>query len=184
MTNPARLLRLLWPLVPIGALAFVVWTAGVRIERVEFVTRTAQEGATVDARSPTGWADGKRWLIVPEHNNPTYQWIEETQLMLARHGWRIRRIAYENSPIGRDVQSASPYRWWLVAVGSLRAPAPAIPLPSRSSGPPSTPIPCSRPSFWSAEPFSSEGALASPRPASSPSAWPRSFPCPRPTCRA
>ena len=105
MKNPARFLRNLWPLAPLGALAFVLWTSQVRRERVEFVTRTAQEGAAVDARTATGWADGKRWLIVPEHNNPTYQWIEETQLMLARHEWRIRRIAYENSPIGRDVQA-------------------------------------------------------------------------------
>lgn len=119
MTNPGRLLRMLWPAVPIGALGFILWATWVRIERVEFVTRTAQEGAAVDARSPTGWAGGKRWLIVPEHNNPTYQWIEETEQMLAAHDWRIRRIAYENSPIGRDVQSASPYRWWLVAVGWL-----------------------------------------------------------------
>jgi hypothetical protein len=128
MTNPARLLRLLWPVVPIGALGFIVWTARVRIERVEFVTRTAQEGATVDARSPTGWADGRRWLIVPEHNNPTFQWIEETQLMLARRAWRIRRIPYENSPIGRDVGSASPYRWWLVAVGWLESACTGHPL--------------------------------------------------------
>ena len=119
MKNPAQFPRMLWLLVPIGALGFILWASWVRIERVDFVTRMAEEGATVDARSPTGWADGKRWLIVPEHNNPTYQWIEETQQMLARHEWRLRRIAYENSPIGRDVQSASPYRWWLVAVGWL-----------------------------------------------------------------
>jgi hypothetical protein len=128
MKLPARLPRLTWLLLPFGALVFIAWTSWARIRRVEFVTQAAQEGAAVDARSPTGWADGRRWLIVPEHHNPTYQWIEETQLMLAAHRWRIRRIAYENAPIGRDVHSASPYRWWLVAVAGLERAVSGHPL--------------------------------------------------------
>jgi len=111
-----------WILAAACALGFVAWGDYVRLQRVEFVTRVAQEGAGADARSPTGYVDGKRWLIVPEHNNPTYQWIQETQLMLARGDWRVRRIDYENAPFGRDVHAASPYRWWLVAVaGADRA---------------------------------------------------------------
>jgi len=83
---------------------------------VEFVSGVARDGAVVDASSPSGYADGKRWLIVPEHNNPTYQWIEETQLMAARGDWRVRFVDYENAPTGREVHTASPYRWWLVLV--------------------------------------------------------------------
>ena len=90
-----------------------MWTNYGRMQRVEYVTNTDRENAVVDATSPTGYAGGKRWLIVPEHNNRSYQWIAETQQMLARGEWRVRHIDYENAPVGRAVHSASPYRWWL-----------------------------------------------------------------------
>jgi|CZKI01.1.fsa_nt_gi hypothetical protein len=101
-------------LAPVCALAFTLWADRVRLQRVEFISKAATKDALVDPYSPTGYADGKRWLIVPEHDNPTYQWIEETQLMLARGDWRVRSVGYENAPFGRGVHSASPYRWWLV----------------------------------------------------------------------
>ena len=56
---------------------------------------------------------------MPEHDNATYQWIEETQLMLARGDWRVRSVDYENAPFGRREYSASPYRWWLAALAWL-----------------------------------------------------------------
>lgn len=105
-----------WIIIPVCAFAFIAWTDLSRIRRVEFVSNVASEDARVDARSPTGYADGKRWLIIPEHNNPSYQWIEETQVMLARGDWRVRFVDYENAPFGREVHAASPYRWWLVLV--------------------------------------------------------------------
>lgn len=90
-----------------------------RIARVNRVSHTAvAEEPAVDPASPTGYAHGKRWLIVPEHHNPTYQWIAETQQMLARGDWRVRQIDYENAPNGREVHAATPYRWWLVLVAS------------------------------------------------------------------
>jgi hypothetical protein len=101
------------------ALAFTLWADYVRMKRVEYVSSGGGEDARHDPHSPTGYADGKRWLIVPEHDNPTYQWIEETQLMLAGGDWRVRRVDYENAPFGREVHSASPYRWWLVLVARL-----------------------------------------------------------------
>ena len=103
-------------IVPACAFAFIAWADLARVKRVEFVSKVASEEARPDAGSPTGYADTKRWLIVPEHNNPTYQWIEETQLMLARGDWRVRSVNYENAPFGRKVHSSSPYRWWLVLV--------------------------------------------------------------------
>ncbi len=33
--------------------------------------------------------------------------------MLARGEWRIRKVDYDNAPVGREVISPSPYRWWL-----------------------------------------------------------------------
>lgn len=85
---------------------------------MEYVTNTDREEAVVDASSPTGYAGGKRWLIVPEHNNRGYQWIAETQQMLAQNEWRIRHVDYENAPVGREVHSASLYRWWLGLIAS------------------------------------------------------------------
>jgi hypothetical protein len=100
-------------IIPLCAVGFLVWTNYERARRVDYVTNTDSEDAAVDATSPTGYADGKRWLIVPEHNNRSYQWIAETQQMLARREWRMRHVDYDNAPFGREVHSASLYRWWL-----------------------------------------------------------------------
>ncbi|MEO7412696.1 MAG: hypothetical protein ABIZ81_05005, partial [Opitutaceae bacterium] len=106
-------------IAPLCACGFLVWTNIERARRVDAVTNTDREGAVADAASPTGYADGKRWLIVPEHNNRSYQWISETQQMLARDEWRLRHVDYENAPFGREVHAASPYRWWLGLVAWL-----------------------------------------------------------------
>jgi hypothetical protein len=118
MKIPSRFSPYAWALVLslAGAVALTAWLDCARIRRVEFVSKQASDDAKFDRKSPSGYADGKRWLIVPEHNNPTYQWIEETQLMAARGDWRVRYIDYENAPFGRETYSASPYRWWLVLV--------------------------------------------------------------------
>jgi hypothetical protein len=102
-----------WWLALLCAGGFLTWGNIQRGERVNHVTATDQEGAVIDADSPTGYAGGKRWLIVPEHNHRSYQWIAETQQMLARGEWRVRHVDYENAPHGRPVYTASPYRWWL-----------------------------------------------------------------------
>jgi hypothetical protein len=119
MSFTPRLPKRAWLLIPICAVVFMGLVDHLRLHHVKFVSNVANEEARVDASSPTGYADGKRWLIVPEHNNPTYQWIEETQLMLARGDWRVRTADYENSPFGREVFAASPYRWWLAFLGWL-----------------------------------------------------------------
>jgi hypothetical protein len=117
MSILSRLRPRAWLLVPLGAIAFLAWADFRRVARVEFVTNLAQEDARPDLSSPTGYTGGRRWLIVPEHNNPTFQWIEETQQMLARGDWRVRYVYNENAPIGREVHSASPYHWWLAVLG-------------------------------------------------------------------
>jgi len=116
MSILTRLPSRAWVLAPVCALAFILWSDGVRLRHVEAVSSLAGEEARIDPASPTGYADGKRWLIAPGHHNPTYQWVEETQLMLARGDWRVRSVDYENAPFGREVHVASPYRWWLVGV--------------------------------------------------------------------
>jgi hypothetical protein len=119
MRSSFPLPRRTWLLIPACCLAFMAWSDHIRLHHVKFVTNVAKEEARIDAASPTGYADGKRWLIVPEHNNPTYQWIEETQVMIAKGEWRIRSVDYENAPYGREVHAASPYRWWLAFLAWL-----------------------------------------------------------------
>lgn len=102
-----------WIFILLCAAGFLAWTNYRRIQRVEYVTNTDRNDAVADPASPTGYAGGKRWLIVPEHNNRSYQWITETQQMLAQGEWRVRHVDYDNAPFGREVHAASPYRWWL-----------------------------------------------------------------------
>ncbi|AOS44318.1 hypothetical protein Verru16b_01379 [Lacunisphaera limnophila] len=102
-----------WLLTMLGAGGLLLWCTVQRVQRVETVTHTDHEAALVDDTTPTGYAGGKRWLLVPEGHDRSYQWIAETQQMLATKEWRIRHIDTENAPFGREVHAASPYRWWL-----------------------------------------------------------------------
>jgi hypothetical protein len=113
MSLPARLSAHTWMLALFGAGGFWLWLTVGRIQRVDFVTNLVATAAVADPASPTGYAGGLRQLIVPEHNNDSYQWIAQTQQMLARHEWRLRHVDYDNAPFGREVLSPSPYRWWL-----------------------------------------------------------------------
>jgi hypothetical protein len=67
----------------------------------------------VDTDSPTGYLNGRRELIVVARNGVSFDWIAQTQQMLVRGESRVRHVAYDNAPLGREVQAASPYRWWL-----------------------------------------------------------------------
>lgn len=91
-----------------------------RVDRVLYVSSIGSATTELDSKSPTGYADSKRWLVVPEHTSTGYESIAQTQQMLADHAWRVRRIDYENAPFGRDVFSASVQRWWLAGVATLR----------------------------------------------------------------
>ncbi len=116
-----------WLFALLGACAFLVWCDVRRAERVETVSRTDAD-PVFDSNSPTGYAGGKRWLIVPEHDNRSYQWIAETQQLLAGHHGRLRHIDYENAPGGRDVHSASLYRWWLATLAWVDYKITGVPL--------------------------------------------------------
>ena len=64
MKVSSRLFSFAWLIAPVCALAFIVWTDFERTARVEYVTNTDREDAVVDVNSPTGYAAGKRWLIL------------------------------------------------------------------------------------------------------------------------
>ncbi|HEX2854368.1 MAG TPA: hypothetical protein VHO24_14120 [Opitutaceae bacterium] len=106
-------------LVPVVALGFLVWTNSLRVQRVQYVTSIPEWSVAApkpDAASPSGYTGGTRRLIVPEHNNRSYQWILETQQMLARGAHRLRHVDYDNAPQGRETHAPSLFRWWLATV--------------------------------------------------------------------
>jgi hypothetical protein len=117
--------------IPIGACAFIVWLDLGRARRVEYVSGLegrARKVDVLDAGSPTGYAGGQRELIVPEANEDSFHWIEETQQMFARGEVRVRHVDYENAPAGREVSAASPYRWWLGLVAWVVHEASGLPV--------------------------------------------------------
>ena len=116
MNLPVHLLSRVWAVIPIGALGFLVWINHARIQRVEFVSGLPGRAESVevpDPASPTGHGLGQRELIVPERSENSFHWIAQTQQMFAQREWRVRRADYDNAPFGREVSSASPFRWWL-----------------------------------------------------------------------
>ncbi|MEO6004831.1 MAG: hypothetical protein ABIZ04_24200 [Opitutus sp.] len=119
MGFPALHRTRLWLLLPVCAVALLLWSDHRWIQRVEAISRVDSEEATLDAASPTGYAGRKRWLIVPEHNLHSYEWIAQTQQMFAQKTWRVRQLDYENVPAGREVHAPSPYRWWLGLVAEF-----------------------------------------------------------------
>ena len=122
MSLLARMLPRVWVVVPVCACAWLAWSWHVRVQRVEYVSSLVGRARPVDvpdAGSPTGYADGQRELIIPERNESSFHWIAQTQQMFARGEARVRQVDYENAPFGREVRSASPYRWWLGLVAWL-----------------------------------------------------------------
>jgi hypothetical protein len=89
-----------------AALAFLFYNDWTRAKHVEFASHIADE-------PPIGGGRGSPRIIVPEHSNASYEWLDLTRQMLATGQVRVRRIDYENAPFGRTVYAASPYRWWL-----------------------------------------------------------------------
>lgn len=116
MSLSARILPRLWVIAPACALGFLAWSDSARVQRVEHVSGLVGRAHTpdvVDAGSPTGYPDGQRELIMPGANEGSFQWIAQTQQMFARGEARVRRVDFENAPDGHEVNSASPYRWFL-----------------------------------------------------------------------
>ena len=119
MRLPYRFPRHVWLLAPALAIVLSLWITVSRVERIEQLTQLpfwSVDPPARDARSPTGYANGRRTLLIPEHSNESYQWILQTQLVLATGEWRVRRVDYDNAPWGRDVRQPSNYRGWLAAV--------------------------------------------------------------------
>ena len=102
--------------------AFGLWDATVRGGHVLAVS--ANYGVAVDAPAsapgqPTGYADGRRSLLLPAGASDTAHWIMQTQAMIAAGDWRVRWVDYDNAPAGREVHWAAPFHWWLAGLAWL-----------------------------------------------------------------
>ncbi|ACB73888.1 hypothetical protein [Opitutus terrae] len=115
MPPPASLSRFWIAALLIASTWFIVITA-IRVQHVERLSAASGKLPALDPNSPTGYAHGQRRLLAPGHNNESYQWLMQTQQMIATSEWRLRRVSYDNAPIGRAVVTPSLYRWWLAGV--------------------------------------------------------------------
>lgn len=120
----SRLLSLLGCLVVLASAAgFILWSAGQRTARIRAVTELGSS-AQADAKSPTGYARGVRNLIIPESQYASPQWLVQAEAASSGGAWRLRQVAYDNAPVGRETRLAAPYRWWLESVALFtRGPA-------------------------------------------------------------
>lgn len=119
MKSPRSFSRHAWIVLLLCSLAFVGVVDFARLQRVLAVTAVGADDAQPDPRSPTGWAGGKRWLLLTEPSGQAFESIALTQQMLDRGAWRVGWIAYENAPTGRPVYSATPHRWWLALLAEI-----------------------------------------------------------------
>jgi hypothetical protein len=128
MSSARRFLPLAFVVICLVALGTVVALNRARAREVDRLTALMADPPAPDATSPTGYAGGMRVLLAPGHNNESYQWIAQTQAMLAAGQWRVRQAEYDNAPAGRPVYSPSPYRWWLAAVARVCQGSTGLPL--------------------------------------------------------
>lgn len=114
-----RLLPLASLLLAVGLLAFLNVR---RIARVEYVSSLAGGAAAPEQAEPaswTGYANARRYLIVPERHEPAAARIVEAQRSSTEGDTRGRWTEDENAPVGRTVFTASPPRWWLTTVARV-----------------------------------------------------------------
>ncbi|HVZ63873.1 MAG TPA: hypothetical protein VG936_04730 [Lacunisphaera sp.] len=111
-----------WVACLLVALTFVGWDAVRRVRHIREISATygvTVDAPDLDAQSPTGYRDGRRSLILPDRSMDGYHWIMQTQAMLAAGEWRVRHADYDNSPGGRAIHWAQPFRWYLVALAAV-----------------------------------------------------------------
>jgi hypothetical protein len=104
------------------ALAWIAWDTVIRAGHA--LALSADYGVAVDAppfdpASSTGYADGRRSLLLPTGAADGAHWAMQTQSQLARGDLRVRFVDYDNAPHGREVHWASPLRGWLTVLAGI-----------------------------------------------------------------
>jgi len=120
MPAGSRIRSLAWLATIPVALALLAWFDRAAVRHVDALSARAIEAPALDADSPTGYADGKRYRVPLDHNSESYQWIAQAQELAAQGTWRLREVDFDNAPRTRPVWSPSPYRWWLTRLGAWR----------------------------------------------------------------
>ena len=117
--TPALSVRHLGWWAVVVALAYAAWDAGVRSRHVLQLSErygVAVDAPPLDPASPTGYANGRRSLVLPSGEADTAHWIMQTQAMIAAGDFRLHHVDYDNAPSGREVHWAAPFHWWLAAL--------------------------------------------------------------------
>jgi hypothetical protein len=105
------------------ALAFLACDTRMRVEKIEALTRermTQFPEPAPDRGSSSGYELGQHRLVLPSLGTDGYHWILQTERIFAEGGLRLREIDYDNAPNGRETHWASPFRWWVTSLVSLR----------------------------------------------------------------
>lgn len=119
MVSPARSFPLFFILSLLIGSGCIAWRASNEIKRVDRLTAQGSPEPARDEASPTGYVNGQRWLIAGDEHREAYALIAETQKMRSEGPWRLREVDYDNAPIGRAVDRASPYRWVFAATAAV-----------------------------------------------------------------
>lgn len=126
MRLPPVVRSLLWPVALAAAAALFIGLTIVRLGRLDHINGLAQWSVSptrVDARSPSGYADGRRAWITPGRGGEAFPWILQTQARVTGDEAAVRHLAFENAPEGRANVDPAPYRLWLAFVARIRAAA-------------------------------------------------------------
>jgi tetratricopeptide (TPR) repeat protein len=119
-------------LATLVALGFLTLDSAQRWKTLDFVNRTSARidspAPAPDPTSPSGYRWSQHAKILPFYVD-CYNWIQQTQLMLAGAGWRIREVDYDRVPEGREVHWSGSFRWWLALLASIDHACNGTPLP-------------------------------------------------------
>jgi tetratricopeptide (TPR) repeat protein len=99
------------------ALAFLGVDTAERVLRLHALTAyrvSEQDLPGPDPAGSTGWVADQH--VLPLGYPDSYQWIRQTQDMVAEKHWRVRHTTNDNWPEGREVHWSSGLRWWLVGL--------------------------------------------------------------------
>ncbi|HYV98336.1 MAG TPA: glycosyltransferase family 39 protein [Gemmatimonadaceae bacterium] len=124
MTDSVARARWWWRVALFAALAFAVADGIARLRRIDALTNAslgAPRTLATDARTPTGLAANQHRVILGNNEADGYEWLMQTEDMLARRAVRVRHVDNEAAE-GRDVHWSSALRWWTAGLAFLATP--------------------------------------------------------------
>ncbi len=106
----------LWFLVPLCALLFLLAVNHASLRRNDTLSRLGDGASAEEAGAAPTRAAGTHDFLARNQDVQSYPWLLQTEAQLQSGTWRVRHVAYDNAPIGRELRTPSPYRWWLALV--------------------------------------------------------------------